>query len=74
MRKKGKISPTRKPTKSSKARSLKKVLKEETSQAQKIEVERGKQYNHPDLPAGNILENFINIGTAWVAILSCYYG
>ena len=91
MRKKGKISPTRKPTKSSKAPSSKKVRKGrtsqaqkieileeleklETSEAQKIEVERGKQYNHPDLPADNILENFINIGTAWGAILSSYYG
>ena len=80
MRKKGKISQTRKQTKSSKEPSSKKVRKgrisqkQKISQAQKIEIERGKQYNHPDLPDGNILENFINIGTAWGAILSSYSG
>ena len=39
-----------------------------------VERERGKQYNHPNLPKGNILENFANIGRTWGAILSSYYG
>ena len=44
------------------------------SRAQKIEINRGKQYNHPDLDPGNIIENFSNIGVAWGAILSSYAG
>ena len=57
--------------------SLKKPVKGKISQRQKIkkiERERGKQYNHPNLPKGNILQNFKNIGRTWSAILSSYYG
>ena len=45
-----------------------------TSHQQKVEEERGRQYNHPKLPPGNIIENFTNIGVAWGAILSSNFG
>jgi hypothetical protein len=41
---------------------------------QKIELNRGKQYNHPNLDSGNIIENFKNIGIAWGALISSYSG
>mgnify|MGYP003135936718 FL=1 len=52
-------------------------MKEKTypqQKAKQVERERGKQYNHPKLPKGNIRENFTNIGIAWGAILSSYAG
>ena len=48
--------------------------KERLSRLQRIEENRGKQYNHPKLGPGNIMENFHNIGVAWGAILSSYAG
>jgi hypothetical protein len=45
-----------------------------TSKAQKVEIERNKQYNHPKLPKGEILENFTNIGRVWGALLSSHSG
>ena len=77
MRKKGVILRKAKSTKSQKKRSSKKPVKGKIYRQQKtkqVERERGKQYNHPKLPKGNIKENFTNIGNSWGAILSSYYG
>ena len=77
MRKKEAILQKVKLMKLQEEQSSKKPVKGKISQRQKIkkiERERGKQYNHPNLPKGNLLENFSNIGRAWGAILSSYYG
>jgi hypothetical protein len=69
MPQKGKTSRTLKQKESSKTSARYQKLK-----IKKIEKERGTQYNHPNLPKGNILENFTNIGKSWGAILSSYLG
>ena len=77
MRKKEAILQKVNLMKSQETQSSKKPVKGKISQQQKIkqiERERGKQYNHPKLHKGNILENFTNIGVAWSAILSSYSG
>jgi len=74
MPKNEKISLNLKATKSLKTPCLKKDQNELTSHQQKVSEERGRQYNHPKLDPGNILENFTNIGVAWGAIISSNFG